>query len=210
MGVFQIDDLRLQIEKSTTQSAVAFNHQSQICNLESCAGGTGCRLIEMRATTSFGESRRLGAQGPVDLVSSFAICVTDLDEFRSLQCTDTTAGWRKLHRSQHLRQKSRRVIAVQFCPNWSKTLRRLEIRQTRKKLRRFCRLPAAPALSFPRKRPEPAAPSGGKKVQNPPVQRGCSTSVVVEAGFSEAARPRSRTPDIIELTFPGVESWLSI
>ena len=81
--------------------------------------------------------------------------------------------------SEHLRLKTRPIIAVQFRPGCSKTFRDLEIRQTRKKFLRCGFLPTARVLRFQGKRPGIGVPeqseTGHKMTQNCPSWRGLFT-----------------------------------
>ena len=115
--------------------------------------GTDHRQIEMGPHPLCGELRRENAQRPAGRLSGVAICNTWVGDFPTLQYVATVADLLNIRIDKHLRPKSRSTVAVQFCINQSNALRRLEIQQTRKKFRRFGRIPAGPALSFPGKRP---------------------------------------------------------
>ena len=115
--------------------------------------GTGCRSIKMRACAFFRELRRMAAMASAERVIRVAICAARLDEFRSLQHTDTIAVRCNRRVSLRLRPELRSIVAVQFRPNGNKALRRLEIRQPRKKFRGFGSLPDAGILVSQGKRP---------------------------------------------------------
>ena len=122
--------------------------------------GTDCRLIEMKASLSFRVSR--GVKAPGSRASGVAICTTRVGDVQTLQYVATVTDLWNISASEHLHSKSQPTIAVQFCPNWSKALRRLEIRRTRKKC-------GDSAVSWPPRRSvsrengqESVAPNGGK------------------------------------------------
>ena len=92
---------------------------------------TDCRVIEMRASASFRDSRRVKA--PASRVSGFAICAVRCDGLRSWPPAATITLWGNLRGIQHLRPKTRLVVAGSVRQNEGKALLRLEIRQIRKK-----------------------------------------------------------------------------
>ena len=112
---------------------------------------TDCRVIEMRASASFRDSRRVKA--PASRVPGFAICAVRCDGLRSWPPAATITVLSNLRGSQHLRPKARSIVAGSIRQNEGKALLRLEIRWMRKKLRRFRSLPAAFALRSWGKRP---------------------------------------------------------
>ena len=92
-------------------------------------GGTDCRQIEMRTCASFRVLRRLYSPALAGRESSVAICATRVERFRTWPHAVPVAVFGNIHPNEHLRQKSRLIGTAQFCTNWSKALRGLEICQ---------------------------------------------------------------------------------
>ena len=93
-------------------------------------GRTDCRVIEMRASASFRDSRRVKA--PASRVLGFAICAVRCDGLRSLPPAATIQVWSNHRGSQHLRPKTRSIVAGSIRRSEDKALLRLEIRWMRK------------------------------------------------------------------------------
>ena len=77
---------------------------------------------------------------------SVALCDVRMKRFRSLQSTATIAVCRNVRVERHLRPRTQPIVAGQFCTNRNKALRKMELRQTRKKYRGLPALPHADPL----------------------------------------------------------------
>src|SRR5262245_44396874 len=138
-------------KSSTTDIGIGFTrvqngeHQSQGGCCPPLMWRRNAVSIEMRSCPTMLRLRRVNVTESSGRHMNLAGCATRVESFRSLQSTATIAALCNITIGEHLRPKSQPLMAVLFCPDWTKELQGLQIRQTRKK---SCSKPAIPQALF--------------------------------------------------------------